>query len=81
MNNVKQALLELVNLQKQRIVQLESQVRHMARDLCHTQDPTYYSAFASEIGDVIRIRGEDWKLLSKNRNECTITLKLIESKQ
>lgn len=76
MNSVRQALLELVNLQKQRITQLEVQVRNMARDLCAYKDPVHYSALAAEVGDVIEIRGEEWKLLSRNRNELTITLEL-----
>lgn len=79
MTSTREALLELINLQKQEIVRQTVQIRNMAREICAHNTPTYYSVLASEVGDVIRIRGEDWKMLSKNRHERTVTLELMES--
>lgn len=81
MNSVRQALLELVNLQKQRISQLEVQNRHQATELCKWQDTSeYYSLLHAEISEAILIYGETRCQVSQNRGTEEVTLRRVSPK-
>lgn len=76
MHTVRQALLELINMQKERISRLEVEKRHLATELSKWSDTTgYHSMLQAEVGEELLVYGESWVLLNRDRAAESITLK------
>lgn len=75
--SVREALLEMIALQKQRISQLEVENRYKQAELFKYAAGVSYSAFDLEHGEDLVIYGESWTLLSRDRNNESITIKRV----
>ena len=81
MNSVRQALLELISLQKQRIAQQDVQLRHQTNELIRWQkqggDLYEFRLSNLELGEKLTVYGETCILVSRDRSKGRFCIELV----
>lgn len=78
MNSVRAALLELCNLQKQKLTQQEVELRHLRTQLNKWESGSSLLT-QTDIGDTFWLFNEHWRIESRDRTQEILQIKRLNT--